>query len=173
MHASRSTVRPAPGARHAPGPEPAAQSVFSAAAREAWVECRRMVLEGEMRRRVGEVCAAEGLTPGLVKTLAHLAGAQPVPMRDLADAFGCDSSYITGLVDGLEEENLAERRPHATDRRVKTVALTPRGRRVWERVSERLDVPPASFAVLSPAEARTLQQLLHKLVEADSSFAGR
>jgi DNA-binding MarR family transcriptional regulator len=129
-----------------------------------------MVLEGEMRRRVGEICNAEGLTPGLVKALAYLADAQPVPMSGMAAGLGCDSSYITGLVDDLERTGLAERRPHPSDRRVKTVVTTVKGRKVWERVNERLDEPPRAFATLSASEALRLCQLLRKLRDADTDL---
>ena len=48
-------------------------------------------------------------------------------MSTLADAWKCDASNVTWLVDRLEEHGLAERRPHPTDRRVRTVALTRKG----------------------------------------------
>ena len=48
-------------------------------------------------------------------------------MRDLAEYFRCDPSYVTSLVDGLESAGLAERRSHPTDRRVKMVALSHSG----------------------------------------------
>ena len=54
-------------------------------------------------------------------------------MSDLAETWGCDASYVTTLADGLQERGLAERRPHPTDRRVKTIVLTPEGRAKRER----------------------------------------
>jgi DNA-binding MarR family transcriptional regulator len=48
-------------------------------------------------------------------------------MRALAREWRCDASTATWIVDRLEGKGLAERRAHATDRRVKLVVLTPRG----------------------------------------------
>ena len=45
-----------------------------------------------------------------------------------APALHCDNSSVTGIADRLEKAGLAERRPHPTDRRVKTLALTERGK---------------------------------------------
>ena len=38
----------------------------------------------------------------------------------------CDASYITAMVDDLERAGYAERRAGPADRRVKTIALTPK-----------------------------------------------
>ncbi len=51
----------------------------------------------------------------------------PAPMRDLAEDLSCDRSYVTGMADGLEERGLVQRVP-GTDRRVKLLTLTDKGR---------------------------------------------
>ncbi len=48
-------------------------------------------------------------------------------MRSLADEWECDASTATWIIDRLEAKGFAERRPHAPDRRVKLVVLTPAG----------------------------------------------
>ena len=53
----------------------------------------------------------------------------PLAMSELADALYCHASNVTGIVDRLESRGLVERRPGLGDRRVKTLALTRRGRR--------------------------------------------
>ena len=63
-----------------------------------------------------------------MNALLFLEPGEPCSMRTLAGAWKCDASNVTWLVDRLEEHGLAERRPHPTDRRVRTVALTPQGR---------------------------------------------
>jgi DNA-binding MarR family transcriptional regulator len=62
-----------------------------------------------------------------VNALLYLEPDVPKPMGALADAWKCDASNVTWLVDRLEEHGLAERVPHATDRRVRTVVLTRKG----------------------------------------------
>ena len=84
-------------------------------------------------------------------------------MRELAGALRCDTSYVTSVVDGLEEQGLARRTPHPTDRRVKVVSLTGRGAEVGAQVRAALDEPPPAFASLSDDEAASLVALLRKL----------
>jgi DNA-binding MarR family transcriptional regulator len=45
-------------------------------------------------------------------------------MRSLAESLHCDASYMTDLVDKLEQRGMIERRSSAEDRRVKLIALT-------------------------------------------------
>ena len=73
-----------------------------AAAGDAWQALYRLVFEREGQQRFHEACDAAGLAPGGLKTLLQLAPDQPIPMRDLAEYFRCDPSYVTSLVDGLE-----------------------------------------------------------------------
>lgn len=143
------------------------------AARDAWVLMQRLLTEGEAHDRMGSACRAIGVPPGVIKTLIHLSpGGEPVAMRDLADHFSCDASYITSLVDGLEERGLAERRPHPTDRRVKTVVLTPQGAAAQATAFEIWRDPPSCFDALTPAEQRRLRDLLVKLADADPRLGG-
>ncbi|HEY0276652.1 MAG TPA: MarR family transcriptional regulator, partial [Solirubrobacterales bacterium] len=46
------------------------------------------------------------------------------PMGRMAELLHCDPSNVTGIVDTLEERNLAARKPSKADRRVKVVELT-------------------------------------------------
>lgn len=112
-----------------------------------------------------------GLTPPHAHALSVLA-AGPVRMRDLADRMVCDASYITALVDRLEQTGLAERRPSATDRRVKEIALTTRGAAAAARIGATMSAAPAELERLSPADRRRLAALLTKVIPvADESTA--
>jgi DNA-binding MarR family transcriptional regulator len=106
--------------------------------------------------------------PGVLKMLIHLAPDEPTPMRDLASHFGVDASYITALVDELERAGLAERRPHPTDRRVKTVTLTEKGIDIQRRAYDVMWTPPRCFEALTSVEQRALRDLLAKAVAADA-----
>jgi len=101
----------------------------------------------------------------------YLSQEEAHPMRDLAEHWGCDASYVTSLVDGLEERGFAERRPHATDRRIKTVVLTAEGAQTKAAVLARLWEPPSSFSALSEDEREQLCKLLRKLADADTTIA--
>ena len=104
-----------------------------------------------------------GLTPPHAHALSVLATG-PTRMRDLADGMACDASYITGIVDRLEEVGLAERRPGIVDRRVKEIALTDRGAVAAANIKQAMSSAPAEFDLLTSAERRTLARLLAKAV---------
>lgn len=143
--------------------------VTTAAGEEAWRLLQELLMNGEMQSRMRSACDAIGGPPSLVKTLFHLAPGEPVAMRDMAEHFGCDASYITELVDGLEEQGLATRQPHPTDRRVRTVVLTEKGAKAREQVQQVMWQVPEVFSALTAAEQRQLRDLVRKLVDADSS----
>jgi DNA-binding MarR family transcriptional regulator len=145
----------------------------STAGREAWRTIFRLLFDGEIHDRMGRACSAAGISPGMMKTLFRLQPGEAVPMRDLAGYWGCDASYVTSLVDALEERGLAERRPHPTDRRVKMIVLTEEGIAARERAFEVLYEPPASFSALTSAEQRQLRDLLRKVADADAEPAQR
>jgi DNA-binding MarR family transcriptional regulator len=113
----------------------------------------------KVRRILGE---AE-LSPGVGRALAHLSADRPIPMRELASALRCDNSYVTAVVDALEERGLVERQTHPTDRRIKVVMLTDEGTVLAKRVQAEFAEPPPVFGALSDAEARQLRDLMRKL----------
>lgn len=128
---------------------------------------RRLLLSGEGHRQIIEACSEVGLTPGMLKMAMQLSD-DGLPMRELARRFHCDASYVTSIVDGLEQAGVAERRPHPSDRRIKTVVLTEHGSGVLARVNEVLDDAPAAFDVLSTEEQTQLRDLLLRVAEAAS-----
>ena len=144
------------------------------AARDAWASMHALFMEGEAHDRVHRICSELGLSPPLLKAFVHLGTLDAdggFRMSELAETWGFDASYVTALADGLQERGLAERRPHPTDRRVKTIVLTPEGRAKRERALELLAQPPSAFASLNAAEQRQLRDLLAKLVAADPELS--
>jgi DNA-binding MarR family transcriptional regulator len=113
------------------------------------------------------LCESFGMTPAVIKSLLHLSEEHPTPMRELADQWGCDASYITSIVDVLEARGWAERQTFAADRRVKTVALTEPGAKAKDEVLGLLWEPPQAFDALSGVEQRQLRDLLRKVAKAD------
>jgi DNA-binding MarR family transcriptional regulator len=114
--------------------------------------------------RVHELAGQSGLIQGAAKALKYLSATEPTPMRQLAANLHCDNSYITTIVDNLEEAGVARREAHPTDRRIKVVVLTEAGQAVADRVRQVMGTPPPAFGALSPDEASTLRDLLRKLV---------
>jgi DNA-binding MarR family transcriptional regulator len=97
----------------------------------------------------------------------RLSRADGVSMGEMARSLGCDPSYITALVDDLDERGLARREPSPADRRVKSIVLTAAGRTLAEEIQGIMSVPPSAFAALTPAELQQLVGLLDKVLRAD------
>jgi DNA-binding MarR family transcriptional regulator len=110
-----------------------------------------------------ELAASFGLNPGAMHALLQLDPDEPQSMSSLAGAWKCDASNVTWLVDRLEEHGLAERRPHPTDRRVRSVALTRKGTRMRAQIESKLFEAPASLRNLSVHDLETLGRILRKL----------
>ena len=117
-------------------------------AEEAFERMRRIAFEGEHVERMAALGVRTKLSPGVIKTLVRLSKGDGISMGELARSFGCDPSYITALVDDLDEQGLAHREPAPDDRRVKIVVLTKAGRKLAAEIDAVLSVPPAAFAAL-------------------------
>jgi DNA-binding MarR family transcriptional regulator len=86
-------------------------------------------------------------------------------MGDIARSMNCDASYVTALVDALEQPGLAERQVAAHDRRVKTIHLTPDGHEANRRAHDMLAEPPPQMKRLDADETAQLARLLEKLTD--------
>src|SRR6266480_1207782 len=104
-----------------------------------------------------------GLNPGAMKMLFDLEPDDPRSMSALAETFACDASNITWMVDRLEEKGLVERRTLPTDRRVKTIALTPLGEKTKAEMVDRFYEPPEDLVAMSREDLEALRDVLHKL----------
>ena len=109
-------------------------------------------------RAMGE----HGLTPPHGMALTMLVDG-PRRMRDIADQMVCDASYVTAIVDRLEELGLATRQPSATDRRVKEIALTTKGKAAAAEIQGAMSAAPAALGALSEDDLETLETILAKL----------
>ena len=136
-----------------------------ALARTAWDHVTRLFFSPEMHDRFHDAADQAGVPhPGALKALMGLDADVPRSMRSLADDMRCDASYITNLVDALEELGYVERRVSPVDRRVKLVHLTPAGRLAQESAHGVITTPPRALDRLSATELRSLARLLAKLV---------
>jgi DNA-binding MarR family transcriptional regulator len=104
-----------------------------------------------------------GVSPGDLKALMRLEPDAREPMRALADMWRCDASTVTWIVDRLEKQGLVERQHHETDRRVKVVVLSRRGRQLRKQLLDRFYQPPARLSELSPSDLKKLHRLSTQL----------
>jgi DNA-binding MarR family transcriptional regulator len=88
------------------------------------------------------------------------------PMRALADAWECDPSYATWIVDRLEKLGLAARQADPKDRRVKLVALTKKGLRTRTQLLDDFHQPPPELAALDREDLEALDRILGKIAAA-------
>jgi DNA-binding MarR family transcriptional regulator len=134
-------------------------------AREAWELMREMTHDPQVLGKLHGLAEEAGIIPGAVKALKFLSGPEPVAMRRLAADLGCDNSYITTIVDSLEEAGIARREAHPTDRRIKVIVLTDAGRHLAELTREALGTPPPAFGALTASEMSALRDLMRKLAQ--------
>jgi DNA-binding MarR family transcriptional regulator len=138
-------------------------------AEDAFERLRRVAFEGEHVERMAALGTRMKLSPGVIKTLMRLSQADGVSMGEMARSIGCDPSYITALVDDLDERGLARREPAPDDRRVKIIVLTDAGRALAREIDAVLSIPPAAFVSLTQQELRQLRDLLDKVLAARDS----
>ena len=111
-----------------------------------------------------------GLTPPMLKSLLDLEPEDAVPMRQLADRWGCDASFVTVVVDGLERQGYVRREVAPHDRRIKTVKLTSVGEEARIEGIEAVYGGRAGIDALTSAEVATLATLLAKVVDAQADY---
>ena len=92
------------------------------------------------------------ITRQQARALLHIARNEGLSQAAIATMLDIEPIALVRLLDRLHEEGLVERRAHATDRRVRTLWLTPLG---WEVVDRTLainaEVREEACAGLSPA----------------------
>jgi DNA-binding MarR family transcriptional regulator len=142
----------------------------SAVAKAITQAVTELFFSAENQQRFHGAAEDLGVTPPMLKSLIELEPGDGSPMRSLAAKWGCDASFVTVVVDGLEHRGLVERRVADYDRRIKTVELTDEGVAARERALDAVYGPRAGFAALSPTERATLARLLRKMADAQASY---
>lgn len=120
------------------------------------------LVEGEVRRRLRDSFA---LTLPRFDLMAQLERTpEGLTLGDLSRRLMVSNGNVTGLVERLVEAGQVERVPHAVDRRVVLVRLTPAGRGAFARMARVHEGWIGElFAGLSAAEMRQLMRLLGRL----------
>jgi DNA-binding MarR family transcriptional regulator len=137
-------------------------------AAEVWRSLLSVFYAGFPERE--RVLSEFGLTPGDFKVLVALSEHETRSMRELATTWACDASNVTWMVDRLEHRGLVERRTHPTDRRIKTVVLTPAGAKTRREVLARFLAPPADLFELERSDLEVLRDTLARLPHRATPF---
>ncbi len=91
-------------------------------------------LARDMARRENNYLTKGVITPPQVWVLRQLTRQPECSMRELADAMKMGLSSVTGMVDRLVRQGLANRRRAEQDRRVVFVDITAKGRRILKEI---------------------------------------
>ncbi|MDB5160409.1 MAG: transcriptional regulator, MarR family [Candidatus Saccharibacteria bacterium] len=128
------------------------------------------LLEFLMTAKQGMINIAKeyDLTPIQATTLILVDNDHPKPMNAFQKIYSCDASNVTGIVDGLQEKNLAYRGELPDDRRVKTILLTPEGGVVQERLVESItQIDNTILKDLTEEELASFKAIIIKLATQD------
>ena len=141
--------------------------------REAAVRSlRALILAGERYRQVLSEHVGLGVTE--TQAISYLTVHGDRGQNDLAADLGLSSGASTALVDRLERQGIAERYPHASDRRRTWVRLTDGGRQV---VQESRQILAAALEDIPGDEvdhfAEVLQTIAVRLTEQSEEIARR
>jgi len=79
------------------------------------------------------------VSPQEAHVLSYLRTYAPCPISELARVFGLKGSTLTSMLDRLEERGLAARQANPDDRRSFVIELSPRGRRLADRIQRYVD----------------------------------
>ena len=113
--------------------------------------------------RASEQLESIGLTPALFALLNVIGAREGANQQQLGSTLGIDRSTMVSLIDHLEDAGLANRRPSASDRRAREIAITPKGRRLLQRAREMLSESEAEvLRGLSDEERGELLRLLRR-----------
>ena len=116
--------------------------------------------------RAADALGSVGLTPALFALLNVIGAREGAIQQELGSVLGIDRSTMVSLIDQLESAGLAKRRPSATDRRAREIAITPKGRRVLQRARRSLsEAEDEVLAGLSAKDRRELLTLLRRALE--------
>jgi DNA-binding MarR family transcriptional regulator len=144
-------------------PAPIEADLDETPAAESWRRIRSISHNPAAMAAFSQLAQETGLPLAPLRALLVLPLDEVLSMRQLAKRLGCDYSYVTPLLDALEVRDLAGRQPHPTDRRIKVIVLTDKGRELAKRAQLADTTPPGVFSALSKAEMATLRDLLRKL----------
>jgi DNA-binding MarR family transcriptional regulator len=95
-----------------------------------------------------------------------------LPMGKMGDRLMLHPTSVTNIIDRLEQQGLARRIPHPTDRRTVLAQITDDGRQVVEKATEAVTTIDFGLGALTVDDLDRLTELLRKLRIAAGDFPG-
>ncbi|WP_433605516.1 MarR family winged helix-turn-helix transcriptional regulator [Dactylosporangium sp. CA-139114] len=118
-----------------------------------------------LSRRLTTILDVEGHSLDAWRVISLLSDGAGHHMTEIAEHAFLPPATLTKLVDHLVEDNLVYRRGDEIDRRRVRAHLTPRGRRLHQRISQQIDASTSTLAIAA-GERELLQELLTSLLDA-------
>jgi DNA-binding MarR family transcriptional regulator len=123
----------------------------------------------KFRKMFADELAAAGVQLPQQGLMIVLSKAGPMNQISLGEEMGIDKATMVKIIDQMEDSGFVRRNSDPSDRRVKLVDLTPKGRALLPKlVAIREKVEGRFLAPLSKAETAELRRLIMKLVHASS-----
>ncbi|MGH9112654.1 MAG: MarR family winged helix-turn-helix transcriptional regulator [Acidimicrobiales bacterium] len=95
--------------------------------------------------------------------LLHFSRQGSMPLGKMGDRLMLHPTSVTNIVDRLEQQGLARRIPHPTDRRTVLAEITAAGSAVVERATEAVSATDFGLGALTSRELDQVTDLLRKL----------
>lgn len=119
-----------------------------------------------LRGLLDEAFLNSGLITPQFGVLSVLLSSGPISQGEISQRMGIDKATMVKLVDGLEQRGLLKRTPDRTDRRVRIVDVTAKGKKTFSQLIKKAREVEARFTSrLSSEERETLRQLTSRLLE--------
>lgn len=133
---------------------------------------REVILAGERYRRAASNYL--GLDIGGSQAVSYLYGHGPMGQSELGAHLGYTTASVTALLDRLEKDGMARRRPHPSDRRRTIVELTDHGVQAVRTTGRWLiksfdHVDPQNIPAVVDALSRIAQDLSLQAVDLNGS----
>jgi DNA-binding MarR family transcriptional regulator len=124
-------------------------------------------------RQFSERIAEVDLHPALFRVLNLVDAAEGRSQQAIGEAIEVPASRMVALVDELEQRGLVERRPHPTDRRIRTLYLTAKGRKTLARGREIAKTHERDLTKGMPAaDRKRLTKYLQEIVDGQTIGRG-
>jgi DNA-binding MarR family transcriptional regulator len=118
----------------------------------------------ETSRQFGEVVGALGLEARHFAVLYAVQQFEGQLQQSIGDHLAIPPSTMVAIIDHLEGGSLLERRPHATDRRARTLYLTKQGKTLLSEALARAMVQESRICSgIEPEERAQLLSILHRI----------
>jgi len=117
-----------------------------------------------MHRRCDARFARYGVTADQFVLIATLARAPEITQRDLATRISSDPSTVRAMLILLERQGILKRKPHPDDARARSVCLTPKGMRLFQKLWDAGEsIRQQMTKILGNEDAQVLLGLLDRL----------